>query len=371
MILADLELAETRAELVDVVDAMVQRVAPRTDAVLRADKAAGGVMDDALWRRLNSEIGAAGLAVPEEWGGSGASLAELAAVAEILGAQLTTVPLLGTWLALETLVRSGDAAQTATVASALEAGDALAVSFDTAQVRAEQLDGGWSLTGELDRVVDVAEATTLVLAARATDEVRWFVLPTSAVEVTRRDALDLTRSLSLVRLDGVAAQPVEVADAAALLRTMRDIAAVLIAAEQLGVAEQAVADAVAYAKEREQFGRAIGSFQAIKHCAADMATEADLARSLVEHAVWAAVEAPAALPGAAASALVEASRSACWVSAENVQIHGGIGFSWEHPAHLYFRKARSNEMLWGDVAAWAEQAFDAYAYAADAGVGES
>ncbi len=187
------------------------------------------------------------------------------------------------------------------------------------------------------------------------------MVPTDNVAVVRREALDLARSLSLVTCSAAPARAVVTTSAADLLENVRDLAAVLTAAEQLGVAEQAVADAVAFAKEREQFGRAIGSFQAIKHLAADMATDADLARSLVEHAVWAAVEAVDSLPGAAASALVEASRSACSVTADNVQIHGGIGFSWEHPAHLYFRKARSNQMLWGDSAGWSARAFAAHA----------
>jgi len=361
VILADVDQAEARAELVSVVDAMLQRVSPRTDAVLRADRAAEGLIDEGLWGRLNAEIGASGLAVPEEWGGSGASVAELAAVAESLGRALTTVPLLGTWLALEVLVRSGDRAHTETVAEAVDRGQALAVVLERGAMRATEVDGRWVLDGVVERVVDVTEATALVVPAQVVDDLRWFVVPTDNLQVVRQEALDLTRSLSRVIAQVAPARPVESGDAARLLAEVRDIAAVLTAAEQLGVAEQAVDDAVSYAKVREQFGQAIGSFQAIKHLAADMATDADLARSLVEHAVWAAVESPESLPGAAASALVEASRSACSVTAENVQIHGGIGFSWEHPAHLYFRKARSNEMLWGDIAGWAERAFAAHA----------
>ncbi len=173
--------------------------------------------------------------------------------------------------------------------------------------------------------------------------------------MTARETLDLTRSLAQVEFAAAAADRVAVDDAIALLDELLDVAAVLVASEQLGVAEKSVADAVAYAATREQFGRPIGSFQALKHILADMATQADLARSLVEHAVWAAVESPEQLR--AAESLIESSRAACAVTAENVQVHGGIGFSWEHPAHLYFRKARSNEMLLGEASTWTERSF--------------
>ncbi|WP_235737167.1 acyl-CoA dehydrogenase family protein [Nocardioides alcanivorans] len=265
MILTDAEQAETRGELAQVVDAMLDRVSPRADAVLRADRAAEGIIDEALWTRLNAEVGVAGLAVPEAWGGSGASIAELAVVSEALGRQVATVPLLGTWLALEVLVRSGDRNHADTVSEALGKGLALAVVLEESSVRATQVDGQWLLDGEVDRVVDVAAATTLVIPARAGDELRWFVVPTDNVAVVRREALDLTRSLSLVTCSAAPARAVVTTSAADLLENVRDLAAVLTAAEQLGVAEQAVADAVAFAKEREQFGRAIGSFQAIKH----------------------------------------------------------------------------------------------------------
>ena len=129
-----------------------------------------------------------------------------------------------------------------------------------------------------------------------------------------------------------------------------DMLRAALAAEQLGVAEQALADAVEYAGVREQFGRVIGSFQAMKHLLADVATETDLARSMVEHAVWAAAASPEDLPEAAAMAMLAASRAAVVASGENVQVHGGIGFSWEHPAHLLFRKARSNDCLLGPPA---------------------
>ncbi|MGC9667607.1 acyl-CoA dehydrogenase family protein [Planosporangium sp. 12N6] len=350
MILNDVDAGAARDELRDVVEAMFDRISPATGVVHRADAAAAGSIDTELWNRLNQELGAVGLAVPEEWGGTGATIAEVAVLFEAGGRRLSTVPLLGTFLAVEALVRSGDAAACQRwVPDLVSGGTAGAFAWPATRVVAAPVGDSWRLSGTVDLVIDGPTADLLILPAVTGDGLRLFTVPLEGVRRERRETLDLTRQLGLVVLEQTPAQRVDVgSDVVELTEVLRDVAATALACEQLGVAEQALADAVAYAKEREQFGRRIGSFQAVKHLLADLATSADLARSLVEHAVWAATEQPARRRAAAAMAILAASAAACFVSGENVQVHGGIGFSWEHPAHLFFRKARSNAVLLGD-----------------------
>lgn len=349
MILDDADGAAARAELRAVVDTLFDRVSPRSDVVARAERAAAGEPDTTLWQRLNQDIGAVGLTAPGRWAGSDAGFAEAAVLFEVAGRRVATVPLLGTYLAVEMLVRSGDAVICERVVPRLVSGAAVAaVAWSTPHLRATSDAGSWRISGEVDLVIDGSAADVLVAVVDSADGPVILAVELDGAVRDRREALDLARDLTRLRFADAPAERVVMSDPRALVEQIRDLAAAAVACEQLGVAEQALADAVAYAREREQFGRPIGSFQAIKHLLADQAVAADLARSLVEHAIWACVEAPECVPTAAAMAALAASEAACGITAENVQVHGGIGFSWEHPAHLYFRKARSNAALVGD-----------------------
>jgi alkylation response protein AidB-like acyl-CoA dehydrogenase len=350
VILEETEAIETRSQLRDVVGSVIARVSPPSGAVARADAAASGRFDTGLWTRLGREVGVVGLTVPEKWGGGGAGFAEIAVVFEACGRARAAVTLFGSWLVAEAIVRAGDPAVAERWLPRLVSGSGVgAVAWPDVPPVAVRDGDGWRLTGGLDRVVDGLTADVLVTPAQTPDGPILVAATLDGVARTRQESLDLTRQLARLSLADTPAQALVTGAALPGFReTLRDIAAAALSCEQLGVAEQALDDAVSYAKQREQFGRLIGSFQAVKHLLADLATATDLARSLVEHAVWAATERPDALRTAAAMAYVQSSSAACLVSAENVQVHGGIGFSWEHSAHLHFRKARSNAVLLGD-----------------------
>ena len=357
MILDDLDAAAARAELRGVLESLLARVSPRETAVARAEAMADGRYDTGLWERLSREIGAVGLCVPEKWGGSGATFAEIAVVFEACGRALSAVPLLGSWLAAEAIARGGESAAAVEWLPRLADGSCTGcAAWPQTLPRAVSDGAGWRLTGEIDLVVDGVTADVLVVPAQTADGPLLAAATLDGVTRVQQQSLDLTRQIARLSLRDTAAVSLATGeDVPAFRESLRDLAVTALCCEQLGVAEQALEDAVSYARMRVQFGRLIGSFQAVKHLLADMATAADLARSLVEHAVWAAAERPSELRSAAAMARLQADRAACFVSGENIQVHGGIGFSWEHPAHLQFRKARGNAALLGDRSFFADR----------------
>ncbi|ANY21855.1 acyl-CoA dehydrogenase family protein [Gordonia terrae] len=344
MILDDVDAVADRADFAEVLAGVANRATPRNTVVTRADAAASGEIDSALWERLIGEIGVLGLAVPDELGGAGATWAEIAVLMEQIGRSTAAVPVLGAVLAVEAITASGDSAALAELLPAMVAGSTIGTVWSGTGLTA---DATGAVSGEARLVLDGGHADVVLAQAETGTGAAWFAIETASAAVRRHETLDLVRDLATITFSDAPARAIAVADPGGLAARLRDLALVAVAAEQLGVAEQALADAVEYAGVREQFRRVIGSFQALKHLIADVATETDLARSMVEHAVWAAVSSPDDLPEAAAMAMLAASRAAILASGENVQIHGGIGFSWEHPAHLLFRKARSNDSLLG------------------------
>ena len=311
--------------------------------------------DAALWDVLGVQVGLAGLGLPEEAGGIG-GLAELAAVCEELGRALLPVPLLSsTVLAGQVLARTG-----ASGAPALErvaAGEvaALAVAdpdgaWDPALV--ELTASGGTVDGVAPFVLDGAAAVLLVVAARTPDGVDLFLVDTAAagVDAVAVETLDLSRSSAVVTLTDAPATPLTTGGTAdAVVRPALDVAGVALAAEQLGGAEACLAMTVDYVKDRRQFGRPIGSFQAVKHVCADLLVLVETCRSAVVRAVE-AEGSDEALAEAAAVAQAWCSDAYRAVTAETVQLHGGIGFTWEHDAHLYFRRARADAALLGSAA---------------------
>jgi len=191
--------------------------------------------------------------------------------------------------------------------------------------------------------------THLLLGAGTGDAEAWFLLPSGhpGAHVTARAPVDFSRPLAGVRLTGAVAAPGDILTG---LRTaaVRDLAATLFCAEAAGVAGHCCDTAAAYARTRHQFGRPIGSFQAIKHKCADMLLEVESGKSAAYYASWAAAEDNDELPVVAALSKAYCSEAYFHAAAENIQIHGGIGFTWEHPAHLYFKRAKSSELLLGD-----------------------
>jgi len=332
--------------------------------------------DPRLWRRLAQEIGVAGLCIPERFGGAGASAQEDAVVAEELGRSLARTPYLSTVaLAANLLLASGDESACATYLPAIAAGELTAtvayragdgaVGASRVPVSAVASADGARLSGTASFVLDGDGAdVVLVLAHDATDRVLLFAVRGDAPGLQRRrmQTLDHTRTQAVLTFDDVRAAPAlaGAGDAWPWLAAALQRATVALAAEQVGGADRALESAVEYAKLRVQFGRRIGSFQAIKHRCADLAVENDRARSAVMHATWAAVEGtPAQAREAAAMAALVCGPAFVRAAQESIQIHGGIGFTWEHPAHRYFRRARADLVALDDPRRYREQLLDA------------
>ncbi len=207
-------------------------------------------------------------------------------------------------------------------------------------------------------MLDGHSADMLVVSAREGAGVSLFLVPADAPHLTRTRmvTMDMTRQQASVTFDGVRVPADSRLGAAgsgvATLESVYDIAAAMLAFEQVGGSQKCLEMAVDYAKERLQFGRAIGSFQAIKHKCADMLVQVESARSAAYYAGWAAAEDRDELAVAAPTAKAFCSDAYFFCAAENIQIHGGIGFTWEHDAHLYFKRAKTSQLLFGDSADW-------------------
>jgi alkylation response protein AidB-like acyl-CoA dehydrogenase len=318
--------------------------------------------DGAVWRQMAEQLGLQGLIVPEEFGGSGYGYVELTVVLEEMGRALLPAPYFSTVvLAANALLHSGDDAAKKELLPGIAGGETIATlaftepsgRWDEAGITmAAARDGdGWSLTGTKSFVLDGHTAVLVLVAARTDAGVSLFAVQGDAAGLTRTPlpTMDQTRKQARLDFDGTPARLVG-ADGGgwAVLERVLDLAAVALAAEQVGGAQRCLDMAVEYAKVRVQFGRPIGSFQAIKHKCADMLLEVESAKSAAYYAGWCAAELNDELPAVASLAKAYCSEAYFHAAAENIQIHGGIGFTWEHPAHLYFKRAKSSELLFGD-----------------------
>ena len=300
--------------------------------------------DPELWRRICADLGWSGLIVPEAHGGFGFGHVGVTALMEEMGRVLLCSPFLATvCLGANALIEAGTEAQRAEWLPAIVAGEATAtVAHAGGTLVAHPHGAGFVLAGERTRVVD-GDTADLVLAL--TDDGGLFAVPGAALVRHQRTSLDPTRRFAAVQFDRV-----EVGAEARLPGTVDrvlDLARAALAAEQVGGAAACLEQAVEYAKTRVQFGRPIGSFQAIKHICADLLLQVESARSAAWSAGWAAAEAPEELPISAAVAQAWCSEAFFQCAAENIQIHGGVGFTWEHDAHLYFKKAEASRQLLG------------------------
>ncbi|MCX5254609.1 acyl-CoA/acyl-ACP dehydrogenase [Streptomyces canus] len=320
--------------------------------------------DPVVWRRMAGELGLQGLAVPEEYGGSGFGYVDLGIVFEETGRALLGGPYFATVaLAAEALLRCADEQARHDLLPGIASGETVATlaltedsgRWDQQGIRltaAHDEAGGWRLTGVKTYVPDGRLADLLLVAARTPSGISLLAVETAdAPGLTRTPlpTLDQTRKQARIEFTDTPARLLGPEGAAwpALERTLAT-AAVLLSAEQAGGAAAALDAAVAYAKIREQYGRPIGSFQGIKHKCADMLMEIESARSAAYGGLW-ALDAGDETEIAMAAALAQAVCSEAFtkVAADNIQVHGGIGFTWEHPAHLYFKRAKSSEVLLG------------------------
>ncbi|MGP4043125.1 acyl-CoA dehydrogenase family protein [Streptomyces sp. 2A115] len=328
-----------------------------TAAVRRLSEQSPGI-DAKLWDTLGRQVGLAALGLPEAAGGIG-GLAEIAMVCEELGRTLTPVPLLSsTVLAGQVLAGCGTADE-ALAELAEGKVHALAVAApdgawrpDAVPVAVTWRGGVPLLDGTAPFVLDGADAEGLVVAAAGADGLDLFLIDPRepGVTVRRVPTLDLSRGQAVVSFSGARARPLTAGgEGTDVVTRALDVALVALAAEQLGGAQAALDLTVAHVRERTQFGRAIGGFQAVKHTCADMLLQVEAARSAVVRAVRAA-DSPGAAAEAAAVAQAWCGEAFVFVAAECVQLHGGMGFTWEHDAHLYFRRAQSDAVLLGGAA---------------------
>ena len=321
-----------------------------------------GSAGEVAWPRLCREVGVAGLAIPVRYGGAGAGPTETGVVMEELGRDLACSPMLGSAvLAGQALLATGDEEACGRLLPVIADGSATtALAWTTRAGRwdSEEVgcvsrpasEGAWELNGEAHYVLDGVGADVLLVAARGPAGVGLFEVDPvqDGVRRTAAAAMDATRRLAVVRLTGARGRRVS-DDAAEALSRARDLACLALGAEQAGAARRALELTVGYTLTRVQFGRVIGSFQALQHRLADLHVLVESARSLA-FAATAASEDPAALGLRAAAVKVYCSEVLMRTAAEMIQFHGAIGITWEHQAHRYLKRAHGGLHLFGPPA---------------------
>ena len=362
--MAEFEFTEEHGDLRSLVRSWCERVWTPEHVRQIAD---AGTIDLEAWHALGSELGVVGLSLPEEYGGGGLGVIELAIVAEDLGRALACLPWISSAaLGAAALVASGDGDALTEWVPALASG-AKTITLaggrtrlaDAITVSAEFDDDGWKLTGDAEHVPDGATADVILVLADTDSGPTLFAVDGNAPGVDRHAlaTLDLTRRQANIHFDSTPARVIgEAGNGASAVSHALDVAATALAAEQAGIAAHMLDVTTEYAKSRIQFGRIIGSFQAVKHRLADMAAAAGNVRGAAYHAAWSHDDPSLDDPALATSIAQQvASAGAVEVTAKAIQSHGGIGFTWEHPAHLYYKRAVSNSALFGGRAVHAER----------------
>ena len=369
----DLLYSDTERELADAVRSLLaERCAP---AAVLARTERPDTTDTGLWRTLAADIGLAGLLIPSALGGADASAKELAAAAEELGAALAPVPYLGSAATATAALLSaahasasrdsGAPSPAAALLKRLASGDltaTVAVGFGTGPgatirsgarvsgLKSGDADSGVTrLRGTIVGVADALAAGLLLVPADGVPEGLYAVeADAPGVHIVPVTSLDMTRQLADITLDDAPARLVTSgAGARAAIDAGLTAGAVTLAAEQLGLAQRCLDMTVAYARERHQFARPIGSFQAVKHRLADLWTAIAQARAASRYASACLASGDVDVPVAVALAKSACCEVAVLAAEECVQLHGGIGFTWEHPAHLYLKRAKASSVGYG------------------------
>ncbi|AKK25652.1 acyl-CoA dehydrogenase family protein [Mycobacterium sp. EPa45] len=342
----------------DLADAVTDLLAKRSpEAEVRRLMATDTGYDPAVWSEL-AGMGLLGLAIPEEFGGSGVGAVEVGLVMEAMGRTLLCAPYLSTAVLTTALLAAlGDSSEQAEVLPRIAAGElittvAFAEEGSTRPPRAsktvaQSAGSQWRLSGTKTYVLDATIAERIyVLAGNAV-----FAVEPDSVQISALSTVDQTRKQGRLVLADTPARLVGTMDGGcAALDQALDAASVALLGEQAGGAMCVMRMAADYAKTRFQFGRAIGSFQAIKHMCADMLLEAESALSAARHVAAAFDAQDAGRLADLAVAQAYCADAYVTVAANNIQVHGGIGFTWEHPAHLYLRRARTDALLFGEPA---------------------
>jgi len=317
-----------------------------------------------VWSQMAEQLALQGLAVPEQYGGSGFGPVEIAIVMEEMGRALLCAPFLSTAvLAVNTLMLAGSDKAREEILPGIAAGSSVATlafvdegkgwDIDAVEMKATEQGGGWNLSGVKSYVLDGHVADVILVAARAKDGIGLFRVEAGAANLQREllPTLDLTRKLARLQFKATPATRIDGGgDQSAALRKAIALTTVALCAEEVGGAQRCLELSTDYAKTRLQFGRPIGSFQAIKHRCADMLVEVEFAKSAAYHAAFHAAESDddGEIEAATSMAKSYCSEAYFHTTAETIQVHGGMGFTWEHVAHLYFKRARSSAALFGE-----------------------
>jgi len=324
--------------------------------------------DPALWKKM-AELGWTGLVIPEEYGGSGLNYVDLVLVMEEMGRVVLPSPFIWTTMVAEALIRAGSDAQKKALLPKIASGDLIATiawlepsaSWDPSSIAlAARADGSNCILDGTKLFVSDAHIADCILVATRTsgageDGITLFALEANrpGITITSLKTMDQTRKLSEVKFTGVKATPADVVGTIGkgwpILSAIIDRGKVMLAAEMIGGAQKVLDLTVEYAKVRAQFGRPIGSFQAVQHKAANMMIDVEGAKSAIYYASWAVSNNVPDAPVAAAVAKAAASDAFRRVSADGIQLHGGIGFTWDHDLHIYFKRAKSSEFTFGDA----------------------
>ena len=358
--------SEEQDQLRDAVRRFLESKSPSSEVRRLMETTEG--YDPAVWSQMANELGLQSIHIPEEYGGQGFTFVELAIVLEEMGRFLLCAPYFSSIvLAADAIMNAGSDADKKELLPGIASGETIATlaftepsgKWDASGIEMVASGSGdsYTLNGTKMFVLDGSIANLVVVAARTQgtsgeDGISLFAVDGDASGLTRTalSTMDQTRKQAKLEFDGVSARPIGTPGSAwpAFSKTL-DQAAVGIANEMVGGAQMVLEMSVEYAKVRVQFGRPIGSFQAIKHKCADMLLEVESGKSAAYYAAWAAAEDNDELPVAASLAKAYCSDAYFHAAAENIQIHGGIGFTWEHDAHLYFKRAKSSEILLGDA----------------------
>lgn len=353
-------LSDDQVELGIVARSFLATYASETELHRLADDPHG--WDRRLWDLAADQLGVHALAIPEAYGGAGYGLVELGIVFEELGRALVGAPFLASvGLAASLLLAFGDEEACKEYLPGIACGELICtvavseLSTDWSPTdictRAEDDGHGWRLSGQKRYVLDGLSAHLLLVAAQTDDGVAVFAVESDADGLAREamQTLDPTRRLAAVTFDGTRGRMIGSIDAAwPAIERAQAVGCALLAAEQVGGIGRVLDMAVQYAKDRVQFGRPIGSFQAIKHKCADMLVEYEASRSAAFAALNAVETGDTNHDIAVSVARAYCSEAYSHCAGENLHIHGGIGFTWEHPAHLYLKRARSSEILLGE-----------------------
>lgn len=357
----EFEFTGELSELRTMVREFCAEVSPET--VVRETMITETGYDTALWRRLATELGVLGLAAPAAFGGEDAGLVYQAVVVEELGAALVCGPVLGTvCLAMPALTALSDDDVKAEYLPALVRGERVATlavptaggtfAADQVTVQATRTGAAWTLSGGLAQVPDGMTADLLLVAARTGDGVALFAVDSDAEGVARTplSTLDLTRRQADIALENAAARRIAAEDECQdVCERAVLVASALLAIEQVGGSQRMLDATVAHVRDRLQFGQPVGAFQAVKHRCANMLVALEQARSAAYHAVWALEDGTDDARLAVSLAQAVASESYTWVSGSAIQLHGGLGFTWEGSPHLYFKRATTDALILGSA----------------------